>query len=102
MNIKKGDTVKISAGKNRGKTGKVLYIFPERNRVTVEGINLYKKHVRPKRQGEKGEVVEVARPINSSNVSVVCPSCGKPTRIGRKREKKNVIRICKKCDSAID
>jgi len=94
--------VKISAGKNRGKTGKVLYIFPERNRVTVEGINLYKKHVRPKRQGEKGEVVEVARPINSSNVSVVCPSCGKPTRIGRKREKKNVIRICKKCDSAID
>lgn len=102
MNIKKGDNVKITAGKNRGKTGKVLYTFPLRNRVSVEGVNLYKKHVRPKKQGEKGEVVEVARPISASNVSVICPACGKPTRIGRRREGKNVIRVCKKCDKTID
>jgi len=102
MNIKKGDTVKILAGKNRGKTGKVLHTFPKKNKVSVEGINVYKKHIRPKKQGEKGEKVEVARPLNISNVSIICPSCGKNTRIGRRREKKNVIRVCKKCDSPLD
>ncbi len=102
MDIKKGDMVKIMSGKDRGKTGKVLYIFPEKNRLTVEGANIYKKHVRPKKQGEKGETVEVARPLNRSNVLVICPSCGKPTRLGRRKEKKDTIRYCKKCNNPIE
>jgi large subunit ribosomal protein L24 len=63
---------------------------------------LYKKHIRPKREGEKGEIVEVPRSIAKSNVAIICPSCSKPTRISKKRKGKNVVRYCKKCDSPID
>lgn len=98
MKIKKGDTVKIISGKNQGKTGKVLRVDSKIGKITVEGINVYKKHVRPKRQGEKGEVVSVTRPLPLSNAMVVCPSCGKPIRVGFKAEgdiKK--MRYCRKC-----
>ena len=97
MNIKKGDTVKIMTGKNRGKTGKVVKIHPEENRISVEGINLYKKHVRPKREGEKGETVQVLRPFNASNAAVVCSSCGKMTRIGYGFVNGKKFRSCVKC-----
>ena len=101
-NIKKGDNVKIIAGKNRGKTGKVLRVLPEKGRMIVEGINIYKKHVRPKKQGEKGEVVNVARPINKSNISIICPACSKTTRITTRKEGNKKIRYCKKCNSPIE
>ncbi|HMB17307.1 MAG TPA: 50S ribosomal protein L24 [Candidatus Paceibacterota bacterium] len=101
-NIKKEDKVKILAGKDKDKTGKVLKVFPDEGRVVVEGINLYKKHVRPKKEGEKGEIVDVPRPIDESNVSVICPACSKTTRISKKRKGKDVVRYCKKCDSPID
>lgn len=71
QSIKKGDMVRVIAGKNRGKSGKVLRAFPKKDNVIVEGLNLYKKHVRPKRQGEKGETIQVARPIHISNVAKV-------------------------------
>lgn len=102
MYIKKGDNVKVIAGKDQGKSGKVLRVLPDQGRVAVEGVNVYKKHVRPKKEGEKGEVVDVARPINESNISIVCPSCSKVTRIGRRGEGKNKIRFCKKCDAPIE
>lgn len=101
MKIKKGDIVKILSGKDRGKTGKVIRLFPKKKRVMVEGINVYKKHVRPKRQNEKGEIVEVARPINISNVVLICPSCSKPTRVGYSIDGENKNRRCKKCKSII-
>lgn len=101
MNIKKGDMVKILTGKNRGKTGKVINADQKTGRVSVEGLNLYKKHVRPKRQGEKGEVVELARPMNISNVMLVCPSCHEATRIGYRIQDKIKSRFCKKCQAAI-
>lgn len=69
--VKKGDMVTVIAGKNRGKSGKILRTFPKKNNVIVEGLNLYKKHVRPKRQGEKGEMIQVARPIHISNVAKI-------------------------------
>jgi len=102
MNIKKGDNVKVTAGKDKGTKGKVIRVIPEKGRVAVEGINLYKKHVRPKKQGEKGEIVDVARPIDISNVSIICPSCSKQTRIRKEREGKDVIRYCKKCNNPIE
>jgi large subunit ribosomal protein L24 len=101
MNIKKGDNIKIIAGKDRGKTGKVLRVFPERNRIAVEGINLYKKHSKPKRQGEKGEVVEIMRPFHISNAQIICSSCKQPTRVGNRFEGTVKVRYCKKCELAI-
>ncbi len=110
MNIKKNDNVKIIAGKDKGKTGKVLQIFREDNRVSVEGLNLLIKHLRPSRQGEKGQRVEFPAPLNISNVMLVCPSCGKPTRVAHKFEvidkngiKKNKkLRMCQRCKAVIN
>ncbi|MEK7512772.1 MAG: 50S ribosomal protein L24 [Patescibacteria group bacterium] len=99
MRIKKGDTVKIIAGKDRGKTGKVQHIDRDGDRISVEGLNLFKKHVRPRRQGEKGEVVQVVRPMRISNVMLVCPSCVKPTRVGARFENDRKVRVCKKCNA---
>ena len=99
MRIKKGDMVTIIAGKDKGKSGKVMKVYPVRHRVSIEGINVYKKHVRPRRQGEKGEVIEVTRSLQRSNVMLVCSSCSKPVRVGYKREGKKPIRYCKKCNA---
>jgi large subunit ribosomal protein L24 len=101
MRIKKGDTVKILLGKDHGKTGKVQHVDPKGERVTLENLNLMKKHVRPRKQGEKGEVVQVPRPIRVSNVALVCPSCGKATRVGARLEGKSKVRFCKKCNASI-
>jgi len=97
MKIHKGDTVLIISGKNRGKKGKALQVFPKQERILVEGVNLRKKHIRPKRAGEKGQVIETPTPINVSNVKLVCSKCGKATRIEYKIEKEKKNRICKKC-----
>lgn len=101
MRIIKGDTIKIMAGKDGGKQGKVLKVLPKIGKVLVEGLNLYKKRVRPKRQGEKGQVVSVPRPINASNAMIVCPSCGKAVRIGYRLEKDKKTRVCRKCGAKI-
>lgn len=100
MKIKTGDTVLIIKGKDRTKKGKVIEVLPKKNRVVIEGINIVKKHVRARRSGEKGQRVEVPRPLSISNVKLICSKCKKPTRVGYKavdkgREKK--IRVCKKC-----
>ncbi len=101
MKIKKGDKVKIISGKDKGKEGKVIKVIQSIGRVSVEGVNVYKKHVRPKRQEEKGEVVSVARPLSLSNVMLVCPACGKATRGGFLVEEAKKTRVCKKCGATI-
>ncbi len=102
LKVKKGDTVLVLVGKDRGKTGKVLAAIPAKNRVLVEGRNIVKKHVRPKKAGEKGQRVEVPAPMPVSRVMVICPSCGKATRVGIQRKRgEQRQRICKKCQSVI-
>ncbi len=101
MNIKKGDTVKFLTGKDRGKTGKVLRVDTKEGMITVEGLHVFKKHVRPKRQGEKGEVVSLARPVNVSNVILVCPSCHAVTRVGHQVSGDMRKRVCKKCNTTL-
>jgi len=102
MKIKKGDKVKILAGKDKGKTGKVLQVFVDRDRISVEGINLLFKNMRPKKQGEKGQRIQFPAPLSISNIILVCPKCNKPTRIGYKvLENKKKVRACKKCEEAI-
>jgi len=102
MKIKKGDTVLIIAGKDRGRKGKVLKAFPKENKILVEGINLKKKHQRPRRSGEKGQIVILPAPIDVSNAKLICPKCGQATRVGyRFGEDKKKYRICKKCQQEI-
>jgi len=102
MKIKKNDKVLIISGKDRGKTGKVLRVFPKEGRILVEGVNIVKKHQKPKKEGEKGQVIQLPKPIDASNVKIICPHCGKASRIGYRiilKDKKQKIktRICKKC-----
>ena len=101
MKLKKGDNVKVIAGKDRGKTGKIIKSFPLGGKVLVEGINQYEKHVGPKKQGEKGEIIIVSRPLDLSNVQLICPSCGQASKIGYQTGQKEKIRYCKKCKAAI-
>ena len=106
MRIKSGDKVKIITGKDKGKTGKVLQVYPGKNKVSVEGLNLSIKHMRPRRQGEKGQTVEFPAAINVSNLLVVCPKCNKAARVNykniKKGDKDKKSRICNKCKELID
>lgn len=97
MKLKKGDTVLITKGKYRTRKGKVIRVFPQESRVLIEGVNIIKKHVRPKRSGEKGQVVEMPAPIHISKMKLVCKDCGKATKVGYKIVGKEKYRICKKC-----
>ena len=102
MKIKKGDTVLIISGKDRGKKGKVLEVLSREGKNLVEGVNLMKKHQKPKKTGEKGQIIQLPKPIDVSNVKLICLKCGKPTRIGYKlAEAKKKYRICKKCGQEI-
>ena len=101
MKVKKGDNVLITAGKDKGRTGKIMKSFPKELKVLVEGINLKKKHVRPKREGEKGQVVDIPAALDVSDIKIICPKCGKATRIGYKTEGEVKNRICKKCKQII-
>ncbi len=101
MKIKKGDQVKIIAGKDRGKQGEVLRVFPVAAKVIVKGANILKRHIKSRRDGQKGERIEKEFPIHISNVMLVCPHTGKPTRIGRKIESGEKIRISKRSGKAL-
>lgn len=91
MKIKKGDMVVIISGKDRGKNGKVIKVFPKLEKITVEGVFLKKRHERPKKTGQKGEVVVTPSPIHMSNAMLFCKNCNKRSR----------SRICKKCKNQI-
>ena len=97
MKIRKGDTVLIISGKDKGRKAKVIEALPKSGRIIVEGINLRKKHIRPKKSGEKGQIVELPGSFSASNVKLVCSKCGKATRVGYKKEDKKKYRVCKKC-----
>lgn len=99
LKVKKGDTVKMLAGKDKGKTGKVIKVDPKKSKIVVEGVNKRKKSVRPKKQGEKGQLVEFNAYFDISNAMIVCPKCGKPSRTGKKKNGDKNTRICKKCKS---
>ena len=101
MRIKKGDTVQVLAGNDKGKTGEVLEVIPKDSKVVVKGVNVRKKHIKPRKQGEEGGIIPVECAINSSKVNVVCPKCGKATRIEYKVEDGKKVRICKKCGAII-
>jgi len=102
MRLKKGDNVKIMTGKDRGKTAKILQVLRADELVVVEGLNLMTKNVRARREREKGQRIQFASPMNVSNVQLVCPKCGKVTRIGIHLEGEKKNRVCAKCHATID
>lgn len=97
--IVKSDMVVVLSGKFRGKTGKILKVFPEKNRAVVEGVNLIKRHQRPTKDLPQGGIVEKEGPIHLSNLKVICPKCNRPTRVGIKvLEDRSKVRFCKLSD----
>ena len=97
MSIKKGDKVQVLSGKDKGKQGVVLRAKPSEGKVVVEGVAIVKKAVTPTQQNQQGGIVSQEAAIDASNVMLVCPTCGKPTRVGHKADGKNKLRVCKKC-----
>jgi large subunit ribosomal protein L24 len=103
--VKKGDTVVVRSGKDRGTRGKVLLTFPKENRVIVEGVNRIKKHTKvttTQRGAQVGGIVTQEAAVHASNVQVVCGNCGKPTRLGsRKNDEGRSVRVCRKCNADV-
>lgn len=98
--IRKGDNVKVLIGKDSGRTGSVERVLGKINKVVVGGINIYKRSV--KKMGDtQGRVIDLVKPVDISNIALVCPNCKKPTRVGFKVEKDTKVRICKKCKKEI-
>jgi len=102
MNIKKGDKVKVLAGKDKGAEGIVIASKPSTQRVTVEKVNMMKKAMRPTQANPEGGIATVETPIHVSNVMLICPSCKEATRVSIKREDGKKVRVCKKCGADID
>ncbi len=101
MRIKKGDNVQVLSGNDKGKTGEVLQINPKTDKIIVKGVNVRKKHVKARKQGEESGIIAIECAIPSSKVNVVCSKCGKATKIGYQIEKDQKVRVCKKCGATI-
>ena len=101
MSIRKDDTVIVLSGKDKGKQGKVLIADPKAMKVVVEGVNVATKHQKPQRQGQDGGIIKVETPIYACKVQVVCPKCGKGTRVAHKIVDGKKVRVCKKCGAEL-
>ena len=106
LHIKKNDTVIVLSGDDKGKKGKVLEVSPKEGKVIVEGLNLVKKHVKPRKMGDQGGIIEAEGAMYACKVQVVCPACGKPTRVAHKRVqddngKERSVRVCVKCGESL-
>jgi large subunit ribosomal protein L24 len=102
LSLRRDDTVIVITGKSRGKTGKILKILTEKNRVLVEKVNLVKKHSKPSKSNPQGGIIEKEASIHISNLMYYCPKCAKPVRLGTKVTDGKKVRFCKKCDEQID
>ena len=101
MRIKKGDNVQVLSGNDKGKTGEVLEVIPKDDKIVVKGVNIRKKHVKARKQGDESGIISVECAIPAAKVNVVCPKCGKVTRVGYSVEKDEKVRVCKKCGAKL-
>ncbi len=102
MHIKKDDKVHVLSGKDAGKSGKVLKVFPETSRILVEGVNMVTKHAKPRGRNQQGGIIEQEGAIDSSNVMLICEKCNRPSKTGFRIEKDVKVRYCKACGETID
>ena len=101
MRIKKGDNVQVLSGNDKGKTGEVLEVMQKEDKVVVKGVNVRKKHVKARKQGDESGIIPVECAIPASKVNVVCPKCGKVTKVGYRVDKDKKVRVCKKCGAEL-
>ncbi len=101
MAIKKGDQVVVRSGRDAGKSGVVLKVLPQLDRAVVEGLNMYKRHAKARKAGEKGQMISVSRSLPLSRLMLSCKNCKKATRVGSRVEGQSKVRYCKKCQAAI-
>lgn len=101
MKLHSNDQVVIRTGKDRGKKGKILKVFPKTNRLVVEGVNIVKKHAKPTPKRPHGGIISMEAPIHASNATLICPSCSKPTKVGKQVTKTGTVRICRACQAAL-
>lgn len=102
MKIKTGDEVVVLLGKDKGKKGNIERVFPHLKKVLVSGVNIYKRHKKPQGRTLQGGIIDITKPISTSNVALVCPKCKLPTKVGYKSEGEAKKRICKKCKQVVD
>jgi large subunit ribosomal protein L24 len=109
MHVKTGDEVLIIAGKDKGRKGKIKTCIPSAGRVVVEGLNIVKRHMKPRGPGKPGGIIEMEAPLDASNVMLVCPSCGRASRTGKRfleeqdhKGRPRKVRFCKACDAVVD
>lgn len=102
MNIRKGDAVQVIAGKDKGRTGQVIKVMPAANKIVVENINMAAKHIKPRNAQQKGGIVEQPAAFDNSNAMIICPTCGKMTRVAHGMVEEKKVRICKKCGASLD
>lgn len=101
MKLKKGDTIIVTIGRDKGHKGKIEKIYPEESAVRVAGINVSKRHTKRKDDKHPGGIIDIVKPIRVSKIALVCPSCNKPTRVGYIVAKKEKVRVCRKCGKKI-
>ena len=102
LHVKKGDTVVVLSGKDKGKQGKIVQAMPKKDKVVVEGVNQVKRHTKPSQASPQGGIITKEAPLHVSKVMLVCPACNKPTRIAKKEVNGKHVRACKKCGEVID
>lgn len=102
MKLKKNDNVIVIVGKDRGKTGLVERVFPVLSKIVVKGIGISKKHLKPSKKNPSGGIIEINQKIDASNALILCPSCGKPTRVSYKITNKNKMRVCRRCKESLE
>ena len=101
MRIRKGDNVQVLSGNDKGKTGEVLEVIPKEDKIVVKGVNVRKKHVKARKQGDESGIISVECAIPASKVNVVCPKCGKVTKVGYRVDGDKKVRVCKKCGAEL-
>jgi large subunit ribosomal protein L24 len=101
LKIKRGDTVVVTNGKDKGKQGEVLACFPDKRKIVIAGVNVVSKNQKPRSGQDKGGIIQKEMPLEISNAKLICPTCKKATRVGYKVEGKEKVRFCKKCNAAI-
>lgn len=102
MKLKKNDNVMMITGKDKGKTGLIERVFPADGRIVVKGMAIAKKHIKPSKKNPQGGIIEINQKVNASNVMILCPACGKPTKISFKVTEKTKSRVCKKCGQSLE
>jgi len=99
MKLKKGDTIRVTTGKDRGREGQVERVFVTEESVLVPGLNQYKKHRKAQGEGRPGEIVTLSRPLPMAKIAIICPKCKQPSRVGYRIEGDKKIRVCRKCNA---